>query len=168
MEDLGNGTMAAYLTGVDGVPHALIRAGGTAEGRSDASGKYRRNLSVRLCGSDFRHRLPAGMGCTAQALLPGRWSLYDSSLSGDVFCPDGVLVGEECFFGSDITGFTSAVGGIGSDFRAGAFQHCTSLTRVELGSFAVNSSLYSYLFNGCEQLRGAGSGRFLRSGPYYL
>lgn len=99
MEDLGNGTMAAYLTGVDG------------------------------------------------------GAFYDSALSGDVSCPDGVLVGAECFFGSDITGFTSAVGGIGSDFSAGAFQHCTSLTRVELGSFAVNSSLYSYLFDGCEQLR---------------
>lgn len=99
MEDLGNGTMAACLTGVDG------------------------------------------------------GAFYDSGLSGDVSCPDGVLVGEDCFFGSDITGFTSAVGGIGSDFRAGAFQHCTSLTRVELGSFAVNSSLYSYLFDGCEQLR---------------
>ena len=153
MEDLGNGTMAAYLTGVDGVPYTLIRAGGTAEGVLTLPESTVEIYQFGFAGmaSDMGFRLEWDALPKLYYLDGG--AFYDSGLSGDVSCPDGVLVGAECFFGSDITGFTSAVGGIGSDFSAGAFQHCTSLTRVELGSFAVNSSLYSYLFDGCEQLR---------------
>ena len=153
MEDLSNGTLAAYLTGVDGVPYALIRAGGTAEGVLTLPESTVEIYQFGFAGltSDTGFRLEWDALPKLYYLDGG--AFYDSGLSGDVFCPDGVLVGDECFFGSDITGFTSAVGWMGSDFRAGAFQHCTSLTRVELGSFAVNSSLYSYLFDGCEQLR---------------
>lgn len=131
----------------------LIRAGGTAEGVLTLPESTVEIYQFGFAGltSDTGFRLEWDALPKLYYLDGG--AFYDSGLSGDVFCPDGVLVGEECFFGSNITGFTSAVGWMGSDFRAGAFQHCTSLTRVDLGSFAVNSSLYSYLFDGCEQLR---------------
>lgn len=152
VEDLGNGTIAVYLTDVNGVPYALLRAAGNGEGiltlPESTIEIYQYGFAGMTSGNGFRLEWEA---------LPNLYYLdggafYNSGLTGDVVCLDGVLVGEQCFAGSGITSFLSQAGWLGSDFRAGAFQNCTALQRVELGSFAPDCSLYSFLFDGCQQL----------------